>query len=137
MDCMFRMCFKDKNDKIFSDRYLKLLSCVKIDNLHENSLYMNSSHLFFDRMQLEERDVLERLIRTNQNYKTNLTHALNLRKKNFNLLPLINKIDFTQPWTHQNSGFDIENTFTWLDWRIIDRVEDPDIDFEIEDIDEE
>lgn len=84
--------------------------------------------------------MLERLIRMNQAYKTNLTHALNLKKldknlNNFKLLPLINKIDFTQPWTDPNSSFDIENTFTWLDWRIIDRVEDPELDFYIDNID--
>ena len=84
--------------------------------------------------------MLEKLIRMNQAYKTNLTHALNLKNldKNFNnfkLLPLINKIDFTQHWNDPNSSFDIENSFTWLDWRIIDRVEDPEIDFYIDDID--
>ena len=72
----------------------------------------------------------------NQSYKINLTHALNRENpENFQLLPQINKIDYSQPWTDQNSSFDIENSFTWLDWRIIDRVEDPELDFEIDDID--
>ena len=121
-------------------RYLKLLSAVKIDNLHENRDQLNSSHIHDDRCPLEDEVVLEKLIRMNQAYKTNLTHALNLKNldknlNNFKLLPLINKIDFTQPWTDPNSSFDIENSFTWLDWRIIDRVEDPEIDFYIDDID--
>ena len=137
MDCMFEMKTGDPLDKDESKRYLKLLSCVKIDNLHENIDQLNSSHIHDDRHPLEDEMVLPRLIRMNQAYKTNLTHALNRKNadNNFMLLPLINKIDFTQPWTDPNSSFDIENSFTWLDWRIIDRVEDPEVDFYIDDID--
>ena len=138
MDCMFEMITTDlTHDGDETKRYLKLLSCVKIDNLHENRDQLDSPHIFSDRKPLEDDAVLERLIRMNQSYKVNLTHALNRKNAagDFKLLPLINKIDFTQSWTDPNSSFDIENSFTWLDWRIIDRVEDPELDFYIDDID--
>lgn len=67
--------------------------------------------------------MLERLIRVNQQYKTNLQHALNTEKQSyerltqdFNILAQINKIDYAQPWASQYSRFDIELSFTWLDW---------------------
>ena len=44
---------------------------------------------------LVHRDVLERLIRMNQNYKTSMQHAINLGDNKLNLLSLINKIDYT------------------------------------------
>ena len=46
---------------------------------------------------LEPRDVLERLIRVNQEYKTSLQHAINLGQP-FNVLEKINKIDYLQAW---------------------------------------
>ena len=73
MDCMFKMEVKDsKNDKTLENRYLKLLSCVRIDNLHENRDVLNSPHLFDDRKPLEDYQILERLIRMNQSYKVHL-----------------------------------------------------------------
>ena len=59
------MKFTDPNDEDFSTRYLELLSAVKVDNLHENSNELNSRHLLAERYILEDRDVLERLIRVN------------------------------------------------------------------------
>ena len=83
LDCLFEMCTSDKNDRDINLRYLKLLSVVKVDNLHENQLKMDSPHLLSDRLPLEDRDVLERLIRINQSYKTELSHALNTGMRNF------------------------------------------------------
>lgn len=138
MDCLFEMCTRDgKQDKDIKNRYLKLLSCVKVDNHHENMYKLDSPHLLLDRHPLEDRDVLERLIRMNQSYKTSLSHALNTNQKGFKLLQQINRVDFSQPWTLQDSSFDIENSFTSLDWRIIELVEDADTDFEIKDIEKE
>ena len=72
LDCLFEMCSTDPDDKDVDARYLKLLSVVKIDNLHENLTRIDSNHLLMDRILLEPRDVLERLIRTNQEYKSTL-----------------------------------------------------------------
>ena len=59
----------DDNPK---NRYLKLISAAKVDNLHENQDVIDSDHLLVQRKQLEDRNVLERLIRANQMYKTSL-----------------------------------------------------------------
>ena len=36
IDCLFKICSKDKTDSDRSKRCIKLLSCVKVDNLYEN-----------------------------------------------------------------------------------------------------
>ena len=78
-----------------------MISTVRIDNQHENRNGLDSPHLLCHRLSLEPRDVLERLIRVNQQYKTNLQHALNTEKQSyerltqdFNILAQINKIDY-------------------------------------------
>ena len=83
IDCLFEICSKDKKDRDRSKRYIKLLSCVKVDNLHENQMKLNSPHLLSHKLNLEDEDVLERLIRINQSYKTDLSHALNTGRKDF------------------------------------------------------
>ena len=64
--------------------------------------------------------MLERLIRRSQSYKVSLTHAINLKDPDFKLLHQISRTDFGQKWDDQNAGFDVEMSFTWLDWRIMD-----------------
>ena len=83
LDCLFEMCTTDPKDKDINQRYLRLVSTVKIDNLHENQIRLDSKHLLSEMCELEDRDVLERLIRKSQKYKTSLTHALNTGKKGF------------------------------------------------------
>ena len=61
MDCLFEMC----TGSDVKSRYLKLISAVKINNLYENMNILDSPHLILDRVELETRDVLERLIRMN------------------------------------------------------------------------
>ena len=56
---------EDPEDKSIASRYLHLLSSVKIDNLHENVEKLDCPHLLSDRLPLQPRDVLERLIRMN------------------------------------------------------------------------
>ena len=68
----------DREDEDFDSRKLTLISVVKVDNLHENKTKLDSPHLIDDRKILEDRDVLERLIRVNQSYKTSLQHATNI-----------------------------------------------------------
>ena len=98
LDCIFEMVVQDKEGKpldVFS-RHLKLISVVKVDNLYENLVKLDSQHMFFQRLYLAPKDVLERLIRMNQNYKTGMQHAFNFSKfKEFKLLEQINKIDYT------------------------------------------
>ena len=123
LDCMFEMYSTDPLDQDRRQRKLRLISTVRIDNQHENKTGLDSAHLLCHRVSLEPRDVLERLIRVNQQYKTNLQHALNTEKQkyerlnqDFNILTQINKIDYAQLWDSQYSRFDIELSFTWLDW---------------------
>ena len=78
------MRFSGSIDNEINLRYLHMISAVKIDNLHANQIKLDSPHLHWQQTVLEERDVLERLIRVNQNYKTNLQHSLN-RNKKFNI----------------------------------------------------
>ena len=72
IDCIFEVDHKGIFDDDPKNRYLKLISAVKVDNLHENQNEIDSDHLLVQRKQLEDRNVLERLIRTNQMYKTSL-----------------------------------------------------------------
>ena len=41
-DCLFEMCSTDPLDRDVSSRYLRLVSTVKIDNLHENQIRLDS-----------------------------------------------------------------------------------------------
>ena len=65
LDCLFEMCYKGPVDNNIDDRYMKLLSAVKVDNGHENMTKLNSNHYLDDKAFLEPRDVLDRLIRCN------------------------------------------------------------------------
>lgn len=131
LDCLFEMCYEGLEDKDIESRYLKLLSAVKVDNQHENMTKLDSNHFLSDKVSLEPRDVLDRLIRMSQEYKTSLQHAINTGDKSHQILEKINKIDYSQSWEEQNSGFDIELAFTWLNWRIMDLViSDPNFDLE-------
>lgn len=75
LDCLFEICSTDPKDEDMKARYLKLLSVAKVDNLHGNINQLDSPHELKHKNTLESRDVLERLIRTNQDYKTSLQHA--------------------------------------------------------------
>jgi hypothetical protein len=45
---------------------------------------------------------------------------------------MINKVDYLQPWGKLNSSFDVEQSFTLLDWRIMEEViDDNKFDLEI------
>lgn len=57
-------------------------------------------------------------------------------QNDFNLLEKINKIDFMQTWGRQGSSFDVECSFTWLDWRILELINSHSY-FSIENIDTE
>ena len=81
-------------------------------------------------------EVLGRLIRLNQSYKVDSQHSVNLGRQNFNLLNHINSVDFKQNWGDQESSFDIQLSFTWLDWYISDLVIRDDT-FNLENIDVE
>ena len=74
MDCLLEIV-----DGGSGNRRLKLLSAVKVDNLWENHFRLDSRHLLSDRKSLAPRDVLARLIRRTQKYKTNLLHSINTR----------------------------------------------------------
>ena len=136
LDCIFK--FEDLGeDKKGNDRkpVMKLISCAKVDNLFVNMNKRDSPHVILHPPTLESRDVLERLIRLNQRYKVELQHALNL-KHDYNLLASINSIDYLQDWDAVHSSFDIQLSYTWLDWFIAEKVITDDL-FQLERIDEE
>ena len=81
-------------------------------------------------------DVLERLIRINQAYKTNLVHARNSRDKRYKIRESFHRMDYAQEWNGMKSSFDCELSYTWLDWRIQDTINGSP-DFRMVDIDEE
>ena len=79
IECIFDIVTSDPKSNDISTRYLKLVSSVKIDNEYENMRERNSPHMIMQPAPLEHRDVLERLVRMNQEYKCSLLHAINLR----------------------------------------------------------
>lgn len=87
LDCIFEIF---SNGDRPEDRYIRLMSAVKIDNLITNINKRDSNHLMWDPMVLPARDLLERLMRKNQAYKSAVQHAINLGIErgysNFNLL---------------------------------------------------
>ena len=122
IDCLFEMRTTDPDDKDSAKRYLKLLSAVKVDNQHENMTQLDSNHYLLDKKLNQPRDVLDRLIRMSQDYKTSLFHAVNTGDRRHRILERINRSDYAQEWDGQDSSFDVELSFTWLNWRICDLV---------------
>jgi hypothetical protein len=55
LDCIFEIVDNSKEGKKpdQSNRYLKLISAVKVDNLYENRTKLDSPHMFFERNPLE------------------------------------------------------------------------------------
>ena len=51
-----------------------------------------------------------------------MLHALNLQDEKFELLNVINGVDFLQHWGQPNSSFDVELSYTWLDYRIMEQI---------------
>ena len=51
-----------------------------------------------------------------------MVHARHLLESKFKILENITKIDYNQKWNSAVSSFDIELSFTWLDWRIIEQL---------------
>ena len=80
LDCILEMRSYDDQDLDPSQRYLKLLSVCKIDNLHTNLVKRDSPHFYDDPYLLDSSDVTSRLIRMNQKYKMAMMHAINLEK---------------------------------------------------------
>ena len=135
IECIFEIVTSDPKSNDISTRHLKLVSSVKIDNEYENMRERNSPHMIMQPVPLAHRDVLERLVRMNQEYKCSLLHAINLRQ-DINILTKINKIDYLQEWGSQQSSFDVECSFTWLDWRIIELITSTDV-FSVQNVDTE
>jgi len=71
IECLFDI-IGDLESKKMSTRKLKLVSSVKIDNEFENIDKRDSPHMIMQPLPLEHEDVLERLIRMNQSYKTSI-----------------------------------------------------------------
>ena len=65
LDCIFEMSSTDPTDKDPKQRYLKLISVCKIDNLYTDTDNLDSHHFYHEPFTLKTRDVLERLIRMN------------------------------------------------------------------------
>jgi len=135
LDCILQMqCHEDPLQRSF-----KLLSLSKIDNLFTDQVRMDSHHSLVHPFSLEAQDVLERLIRMNQRYKTTMQHGVNLRKNNLEvtLLELIHKVDYQQAWGILESNFVVEKSFTWLDWLIMNQaINDPNFDLRTVDVEQ-
>ena len=78
LDCLFQICSTDSQNLTIESRYLRLMSVVKVDNMHQNMTELDSPHLIDDPQILEIDDVLNRIVRISQNYKVSLVHGLNL-----------------------------------------------------------
>lgn len=76
LDCIFEI----KDDGDGREPTLLLRSAVKIDNMFENKEMLQSNHLVRDRCYLEASHDFQRLIRMNQDYKTNMQHTINLAR---------------------------------------------------------
>ena len=90
---------------------------------------VDSPHFFHQPYSLAVGEVVERLIRMNQNYKVQMQHAINMNtfgddEEAFQtfMLEQIHRIDYLQPWGDLNSFYAIEKSFTWLDWLIIEKA---------------
>ena len=109
-----------------------------MDNLHENVTNHDSPHLLLQPEPLETFDTLDRLIRTSNRYKTKLQHALNMKDTEFRPATLIMNVDYTQAWSDRGSAFDVENTFSWLDWIIAqETLSGKNKTFQLEKVDQE
>jgi hypothetical protein len=62
IDTVFQIVIPELDDDSADNRYLKLLSAVKVDNQFLNKKKLDFPHLYCDGNSLESRDVLERLI---------------------------------------------------------------------------
>ena len=51
-----------------------------------------------------------------------MQHAVNTGNSKFNLLEQISRIDYLQSWEGHSSSFEVELSFTTLDWFIADLV---------------
>ena len=66
----------------------------------------------------------------NQHYKTELIHAKTIGTdtikekldREFNIVHQITNIDYLQEWGAKRSNFDVENSFSILDWIISEKV---------------
>lgn len=71
LDCIFEIEGDlDTDDQ--SQRHLRLISVVKIDNLQTDMYRVDSPHFFHQPYSLAVGEVVERLIRMNQNYKVQM-----------------------------------------------------------------
>ena len=120
LDCIFEIKSHDPEDRTVEDRYLELISAAKLDNDLRNRHKLDCPHMMDDPNVLEPNDTIERLNRCNQQYKVDLTHALNTQDEDYKLLSKINKIDYIRPFGSQGESFEIELSFTLLNWRIIE-----------------
>ena len=138
VDCMFRIepREREQDDEDRSLITFELVSAVKLDNMHTNLSTRDHSHAGVDPLVLRQTDTLERLIRMNQRYKVNVTHALNTGVVDRMPLEYIYTIDYLQPWSDKKARFDCEYAFTLLSWIIMEKIVD-DSSFELEYTDNE
>ena len=75
-----------------------------------------------DKNHVPEYEVLETINRANQRFKSKMQAAKANPDFNGNLALDLYYIDYTQPWSERESSFDVQTTFTLLDWKICDLV---------------
>ena len=131
-----RIINKDGVDCVFdfSEFGLRVISYAKIDNYQ----LMSSIHNIREESSIGEKNVLRRLIRREQRYKTNLIHEM--KWKGINLKPTEadsrpNVVDYAcEDWNATGAKFVPELSFTILNWKIIERVLSRDR-FDLQDVD--
>ena len=89
---------REQDDEDRSLITFELVSAVKLDNMHTNLSTRDHSHAGVDPLVLRQTDTLERLIRMNQRYKVNVTHALNTGVVDRMPLEYIYTIDYLQSY---------------------------------------
>ena len=60
------------------DRELTLVSATKLDNMHANMKRCDTPHLLWEPVRYQPSEVMQRLMRLNNQYKTEIHHAMNL-----------------------------------------------------------
>ena len=98
---------------------MKLMSSVKIDN----QLQAESSHHIMQQLPLTSDQTLARFIRKVQNYKREITHEANRKRRTANnRLDLLYGIDYSQAFGSASSVFISELSFSIYNWKIAERL---------------
>ena len=95
-----------------------------------NMYKLDSGHLLQDPLAIPNYNVIERLIRQSQFYKVGVQHSLNTQNESLRIRNLINRMDYLLNIKDKDSSFNVELSYTMLDWRIMDLLDHGKLDIE-------